>query len=84
MGLKPLEIYIKNSIGQKRAFCYGPEDLVDEVKKDMVAKKFVETKEIVLTSAGGELMENGQRLDKYVSTASFKPPTSLPSAPYPR
>jgi hypothetical protein len=98
MGLKPLEIYIKNShgvfsaalafslllpdlchyawyltafanplhsTGHKRAYCYGPEDLVDQVKKDMCSTKFVKTKDIVLTSAKGEVMQLGKPLSDY-------------------
>ena len=113
MGLKPLEIYIKNSYGEcvdpgalwhatmsstacgrapyfslflppylsrgpcpslwlsvscaghKRAYCYGPEDLVDQIKKDMVETKFVKTKDITLTSAKGEVMQIGKPLSDY-------------------
>ena len=100
MGLKPLEIYVKNSAGRrrrtqrarplppfalpckprtaltttatgarpaghKRAYCYGPEDTVDKVKKDMYDTSFVKTKSSVLTSAKGEVMENGKPLSDY-------------------
>jgi len=65
MGLKPLEIYVKNPSGQKRCFCYGPEDVVETVKKDIQAKKFMETKHLTITAANGQEMQNGHPLSDY-------------------
>jgi len=65
MGLKPLEIYVKNPSGQKRCFCYGPEDVVETVKKDIQEKKFMHTKHVVLTASNGQTMQNGHPLSDY-------------------
>ena len=51
--------------GAKRAFCFGPEDTVSAVKKEIFSKDFDKTRPITLKNAKGEEMENMKPLEAY-------------------
>lgn len=52
--------------GYKRAFCFGPEDRVMDVKKEMKNVKFeAAIDKVIITSPTGAVMEDMKELSEY-------------------